>query len=83
MISVGYRIKNYRGTKFRQWGRGRLCEYIVKGFTMNGELLKQAVRNYFDELLDRIRDIRSSEKVFWRKVFFVFTSPFPPFTEFS
>ncbi|MBD1425688.1 RhuM family protein [Sphingobacterium arenae] len=69
IISVGYRVKSHQGTKFRQWATARLREYIVKGFTMNDELLKQAGGgNYFDELLARIRDIRSSEKVFWRKV---------------
>ncbi|WP_255512110.1 virulence RhuM family protein [Pedobacter sp. MR2016-19] len=70
IISVGYRVKSLQGTKFRQWATARLREYIVKGFTMNDELLKQAGGgDYFDELLARIRDIRSSEKVFWRKVF--------------
>ena len=69
VISVGYRVKSHQGTKFRQWATARLKEYIVKGFTMNDDLLKQAGGgNYFDELLARIRDIRSSEKVFWRKV---------------
>jgi hypothetical protein len=69
IISVGYRVKSQQGTKFRQWATARLREYIVKGFTMNDELLKQAGGgNYFEELLARIRDIRSSEKVFWRKV---------------
>jgi hypothetical protein len=69
IISVGYRVKSIQGTKFRQWATTRLKEYIVKGFTMNDDLLKQAGGgNYFDELLARIRDIRSSEKVFWRKV---------------
>jgi hypothetical protein len=69
IISVGYRVKSHQGTKFRQWATARLREYIVKGFTMNDDLLKQAGGgNYFEELLARIRDIRSSEKVFWRKV---------------
>ena len=69
IISVGYRVKSLQGTKFRQWATVRLKEYIVKGFTMNDELLKQAGGgNYFEELLTRIRDIRSSEKIFWRKV---------------
>ena len=69
IISVGYRVKSIQGTKFRQWATARLREYIVKGFTMNDDLLKEAGGgNYFDELLARIRDIRSSEKVFWRKV---------------
>jgi hypothetical protein len=75
IISVGYRVKSHRGTKFRQWATVRLREYIVKGFTMNDELLKQAGGgNYFDELLARIRDIRSSEKVFWRKVLDIYAT---------
>jgi len=69
IISIGYRVKSHRGTQFRIWATQRLREYIVKGFTMNDEMLKQiGGGNYFDELLARIRDIRSSEKVFWRKV---------------
>ena len=75
IISVGYRVKSHQGTKFRQWATARLKEYIVKGFTMNDELLKQAGGgNYFDELLARIRDIRSSEKVFWRKVLDIYAT---------
>lgn len=75
IISVGYRVKSLQGTKFRQWATARLREYLVKGFTMNDELLKQAGGgDYFDELLARIRDIRSSEKVFWRKVLDVYAT---------
>lgn len=75
IISVGYRVKSHRGTQFRIWATQRLREYIVKGFTMNDELLKQAGGgNYFDELLARIRDIRSSEKVFWRKVLDIYAT---------
>lgn len=75
IISVGYRVKSHQGTKFRQWATARLKEYIVKGFTMNDEMLKQAGGgNYFDELLARIRDIRSSEKVFWRKVLDIYAT---------
>ncbi len=75
IISVGYRVKSLQGTKFRIWATQRLREYIVKGFTMNDELLKEAGGgNYFDELLDRIRDIRSSEKVFWRKVLDIYAT---------
>src|SRR5690554_5887235 len=75
IISVGYRVKSHQGTKFRQWATLRLKEYIVKGFTMNDDLLKQAGGgNYFDELLARIRDIRSSEKVFWRKVLDIYAT---------
>lgn len=75
IISVGYRVKSHQGTKFRQWATSRLKEYLVKGFTLNDELLKQAGGgNYFDELLSRIRDIRSSEKVFWRKVLDIYAT---------
>lgn len=69
IISVGYRVHSYRGVQFRIWATKVLKEYIVKGFAMNDDLLKRAGEgNYFDELLARIRDIRSSEKVFYRKV---------------
>jgi hypothetical protein len=75
IISVGYRVKSHRGTQFRIWATQRLKEYIVKGFTMNDELLKKAGGgNYFEELLARIRDIRSSEKVFWRKVLDIYAT---------
>ncbi len=75
IISVGYRVKSLQGTKFRQWATARLREYLVKGFTMNDELLKEAGGgNYFEELLARIRDIRSSEKVFWRKVLDIYAT---------
>ena len=69
IISVGYRVHSYRGVQFRMWATKVLKEYIVKGFALNNDLLKRAGGgNYFDELLARIRDIRSSEKVFYRKV---------------
>ena len=69
IISVGYRVHSYRGVQFRIWATKVLKEYIVKGFVLNDDLLKRAGGgNYFDELLARIRDIRSSEKVFYRKV---------------
>ena len=69
IISIGYRVKSHRGVQFRIWATQVLREYLVKGFAMNDELLKCAGGgNYFDELLSRIRDIRSSEKVFYRKV---------------
>ena len=69
IISVGYRVHSYRGVQFRIWATKVLKEYIVKGFAINDDLLKRAGGgNYFDELLARIRDIRSSEKVFYRKV---------------
>lgn len=67
IISVGYRVKSHRGTQFRIWATGILKEYIKKGFVLDDERLKNlGGGNYFDELLNRIRDIRSSEKVFWR-----------------
>ena len=69
IISVGYRVHSYRGVQFRIWATKVLKDYIVKGFALNDDLLKRAGGgNYFDELLSRIRDIRSSEKVFYRKV---------------
>ena len=69
IISVGYRVHSYRGVQFRIWATKVLKEYIVKGFVLNDDLLKRAGGgNYFDELLARIRDIRSSEKVFYRKI---------------
>ncbi|MFM9951924.1 MAG: virulence RhuM family protein [Saprospiraceae bacterium] len=69
IISVGYRVNSHRGTQFRIWATQRLREYIIKGFTLDDERLKRAgAMNYFDELLARIRDIRSSEKVFYQKV---------------
>lgn len=69
IISVGYRVKSIQGTRFRQWATARLKEYIVKGFTMDDERLKNlGGGNYWKELLDRIRDIRSSEKVMYRQI---------------
>ncbi len=71
IIAVGYRVRSHRGTQFRQWATERLNEYLVKGFTMDDERLKE-IRNlgqdYFDELLRRIRDIRASEKRFYKKI---------------
>ena len=75
IISLGYRIKSQRGTQFRIWATERLREYIVKGFTLDDDRLKQAGGGiYFEELLERIRDIRSSEKVFWRKVLDIYAT---------
>ena len=70
IISVGYRVKSKQGTKFRQWATKRINEYIVKGFTMDDDRLKQegARSRYFEELLQRIRDIRSSERNFYQKI---------------
>lgn len=75
IISVGYRVKSIRGTQFRIWATQRLKEYLIKGFALDDERLKKAGGgNYFDELLARIRDIRSSEKVFWRKVLDIYAT---------
>ena len=75
IIAVGYRVKSHRGTQFRQWATARLKEYLVKGFTMDDERLKQAGGgDYFEELLARIRDIRSSERIFWRKVLDIYAT---------
>ena len=75
IISVGYRVKSHRGTQFRIWATQRLREYIVKGFALDDERLKRGGGgNYFEELLARIRDIRSSEKVFWRKVLEIYAT---------
>lgn len=73
IISVGYRVKSLRGTQFRIWATERLREYLIKGFTMNDDLLKQG-RGYFEELLERIRDIRSSKKIFYRKVLEIYAT---------
>jgi hypothetical protein len=68
IISVGYRVKSLRGTQFRIWATQRLREYIVKGFTLDDERLKQGGGKYFDELTARIREIRASEKNFYQKI---------------
>ncbi len=72
VLSVGYRVKSHRGTQFRRWATERLREYLVKGFVMDDERLKDMRTpfgaDYFDELLERIRDIRASEKRFYRKI---------------
>ncbi len=65
---MGYRVNSHVGVHFRRWATERLREYIIKGFVLDDARLKQARDGYFDELLGRIRDIRSSEKVFYRKV---------------
>jgi hypothetical protein len=86
VISVGYRVKSHRGVHFRKWATALIKEYLIKGFAINDELLKEAGGgNYFDELLARIRDIRSSEKVFWRKVLDIYATSidYDPNTEQS
>ena len=75
IISVGYRVKSRQGTQFRIWATKRLHEYIIKGFTMDDERLKRlGGGNYWRELLDRIRDIRSSEKVLYRQVLDIYAT---------
>ena len=75
IISVGYRVKSLRGTQFRIWATNVLKEYMRKGFALDDDRLKRlGGGNYFDELLSRIRDIRSSEKVFWRKVLEIYAT---------
>ena len=86
IISVGYRVKSIQGTRFRQWATERLNEYIVKGFTLDDERLKNlGGGNYWKELLDRIRDIRSSEKVLYRQVLDIYATSidYDPRTEAS
>jgi len=75
ILAVGYRVRSARGAQFRRWASERLKEYLVKGFTMDDRRLKEGGGSrYFEELLQRIRDIRSSEKVFWRKVLDIFAT---------
>jgi len=75
IISVGYRVKSHRGVQFRVWATQQLRDYLVKGFVLNDEKFKQGkASNYFEQLLARIRDIRSSEKEFWRKVLEIYAT---------
>ena len=75
IISVGYRVNSLRGTQFRIWATNILKEYMKKGFALDDDRLKNlGGGNYFEELLARIRDIRSSEKVFWRKVLDIYST---------
>jgi hypothetical protein len=78
IMAVGYRVRSLRGTQFRQWATARLSEYLVKGFTMDDERLKnppgKGQKDYFDELLERIRDIRSSERRFYQKVLDIYAT---------
>ena len=71
ILAVGYRVRSHRGTQFRKWATEHLNEYLVKGFTMDDERLKKGTNigsDYFDEMLERIRDIRASEKRFYQKI---------------
>ena len=87
IISVGYRVKSHRGTQFRIWATKQLREYLIKGFILNDEKLKEIghANQYFDELLERIRDIRSSEKIFYAKIRDIYTTAidYDPNTEES
>ncbi|MEI7918508.1 MAG: virulence RhuM family protein [Candidatus Saccharibacteria bacterium] len=74
IISVGYRVKSIQGTHFRQWATQRLREYIIKGFTMNDQRLKNGGGRYFRELLQRVRDIRSSERNLYQQVTDIYTT---------
>lgn len=78
ILAVGYRVRSHRGTQFRQWATARLSEFLVKGFTMDDERLKnppgKGQKDYFDELLERIRDIRSSERRFYQKVLDIYAT---------
>jgi hypothetical protein len=74
IISVGYRVKSHRGTQFRIWATRTLREYLVKGFVMNDERLEGSEQNYFDELVERVRRIRASEKQFYRKILDIFAT---------
>ena len=89
ILAVGYRVRSHRGTQFRQWATARLSEYLVKGFTMDDERLKNppgpGQKDYFDEQLERIRDIRSSERRFYQKVLDIYATSvdYDPSTEAS
>ncbi len=89
ILAVGYRVRSHRGTQFRQWATARLSEYLVKGFSMDDERLKnppgKGQTDYFDELLDRVRDIRSSERRFYQKVLDIYATSvdYTPDTESS
>lgn len=75
VLAVGYRVRSSRGTQFRQWATEQLREYLTKGFAMDDERLKNPDASvYFEQLLERIRDIRSSEKVFWKKVLEIYAT---------
>jgi hypothetical protein len=89
ILAIGYRVRSQRGTQFRQWATARLGEFLVKGFTMDDERLRnppgKGQQDYFDELLERIRDIRSSERRFYQKVLDIYATSvdYTPDTEQS
>ena len=78
ILAIGYRVRGHRGTQFRQWATARLAEYLVKGFTIDDERLKnppaKGQPDYFEDLLSRIRDIRSSERRFYQKVLDIYST---------
>ncbi len=78
IISIGYRVRSHRGTQFRIWATQRLREFIVKGFTLDDERLKEGGRrnDYFDELIERVREIRTSEKNFYRKITDIYSTSY-------
>ena len=89
ILAVDFRVRSHRGTQFRQWATARLREYLVKGFTMDDERLKNSPgkgqKDYFDEQLDRIRDVRSSERRFYPKVLDIYATSvhYTPNTDMS
>lgn len=89
ILAVGYRVRSHRGTQFRQWATARLSDYLIKGFAMDDERLKnppgKGQQDYFDELLERIRDIRSSERRFYQKVLDIYATSvdYAPDTELA
>lgn len=75
IIAIGFRVRSNQGTKFRIWANEKLKDYLIKGYNINEERFKNNGNDsYFDELLDKIRDIRSSEKVFWRKILDIYST---------
>lgn len=74
ILAIGFRVRSPRGAQFRRWASASLSEYLVKGFVMNDERLKDPEADYFEELLARIRDIRSSEKLFYKKVLDIYAT---------
>lgn len=75
ILAIGYRVKSNRGTQFRIWANRILKEYLVKGYNLDVERLKNNGNTlYFEDLLEKIRDIRSSEKVFWRKILDIYST---------
>lgn len=75
IIAIGFRVRSNQGTKFRMWANEKIKDYLIKGYNINEERFKNNGNDpYFDELLDKIRDIRSSEKVYWRKILDIYST---------